>query len=223
MIHFIKGQLDTVAEQQIVVENRGIGYEILVPASVIQKLPRIGNEVKIYTYMHVREDAMQLYGFMTKDEREMFQLLITVNGIGPKGALGILSIMDTDALRFAILSDDAKSISKAPGIGAKTASKLILELKDKVDFEEAVDTMLTQGEQNAAEAAAGAGDVGYRANDAIQALVALGYSGITEAVEDRKESYIDRRNDNRRYFEGKFKIFIKGAGYGKTSDFNGII
>ena len=178
MIHFIKGQLDTVAEQQIVVENRGIGYEILVPASVIQ--------VKIYTYMHVREDAMQLYGFMTKDEREMFQLLITVNGIGPKGALGILSIMDTDALRFAILSDDAKSISKAPGIGAKTASKLILELKDKVDFEEAVDTMLTQGEQNAAEAAAGAGDVGYRANDAIQALVALGYSS-TEAVKAVKK------------------------------------
>ena len=186
MIHFIKGQLDTVAEQQIVVENRGIGYEILVPASVIQKLPRIGNEVKIYTYMHVREDAMQLYGFMTKDEREMFQLLITVNGIGPKGALGILSIMDTDALRFAILSDDAKSISKAPGIGAKTASKLILELKDKVDFEEAVDTMLTQGEQNAAEAAAGAGDVGCRANDAIQALVALGYSS-TEAVKAVKK------------------------------------
>ena len=180
MIHFIKGQLDTVAEQQIVVENRGIGYEILVPASVIQKLPRIGNEVKIYTYMHVREDAMQLYGFMTKDEREMFQLLITVNGIGPKGALGILSIMDTDALRFAILSDDAKSISKAPGIGAKTASKLILELKDKVDFEEAVDTMLTQGEQNAAEV------VGYRANDAIQALVALGYSS-TEAVKAVKK------------------------------------
>ncbi len=186
MIHFIKGQLDMVAEQQIVVENRGIGYEILVPASVIQKLPRIGNEVKIYTYMHVREDAMQLYGFMTKDEREMFQLLITVNGIGPKGALGILSIMDTDALRFAILSDDAKSISKAPGIGAKTASKLILELKDKVDFEEAVDTMLTQGEQNAAEVAAGAGDVGYRANDAIQALVALGYSS-TEAVKAVKK------------------------------------
>ena len=184
MIHFIKGQLDTVAEQQIVVENRGIGYEILVPASVIQKLPRIGNEVKVYTYMHVREDAMQLYGFTTKDEREMFQLLITVNGIGPKGAVGILSIMDTDALRFAILSDDAKSISKAPGIGAKTASKLILELKDKVDFEEAVDTMLTQGEQMAAEAAAG--DVGYRANDAIQALVALGYSS-TEAVKAVKK------------------------------------
>ncbi|HBZ63547.1 MAG TPA: Holliday junction branch migration protein RuvA [Lachnospiraceae bacterium] len=173
-----------MAEQQIVVENRGIGYEILVPASVIQKLPRIGNEVKVYTYMHVREDAMQLYGFTTKDEREMFQLLITVNGIGPKGALGILSIMDTDALRFAILSDDAKSISKAPGIGAKTASKLILELKDKVDFEEAVDTMLTQGEQMAAEAAAG--DVGYRANDAIQALVALGYSS-TEAVKAVKK------------------------------------
>ena len=219
MIHFIKGQLDTVAEQQIVVENRGIGYEILVPASVIQKLPRIGNEVKIYTYMHVREDAMQLYGFMTKDEREMFQLLITVNGIGPKGALGILSIMDTDALRFAILSDDAKSISKAPGIGAKTASKLILELKDKVDFEEAVDTMLTQGEQNAAEAAAGCGISCQRRDPGACGTWLQQY----RSGESRKESYIDRRNDNRRYFEGKFKIFIKGAGYGKTSDFNGII
>ena len=93
MIHFIKGQLDTVSEQKIVVENQGMGYEILVPASVLSKLPAIGMDVKIYIYMHVREDALQLYGFTTKEEKEMFQLLITVNGIGPKGALGILSIM----------------------------------------------------------------------------------------------------------------------------------
>ena len=136
--------------------------------------------------MHVREDALQLYGFTTKEEKEMFQLLITVNGIGPKGALGILSIMDVDALRFAILSEDAKSISKAPGIGGKTASKLILELKDKVDFEEAVDTMLTKGENAVAGVSAPAEDVGYRANDAIQALVALGYSS-TEAVKAVKK------------------------------------
>ncbi|MDY3775551.1 MAG: Holliday junction branch migration protein RuvA [Eubacterium sp.] len=186
MIHFIKGQLDTVSEQKIVVENQGMGYEILVPASVLSKLPAIGMDVKIYIYMHVREDALQLYGFTTKEEKEMFQLLITVNGIGPKGALGILSIMDVDALRFAILSEDAKSISKAPGIGGKTASKLILELKDKVDFEEAVDTMLTKGENAVAGVSAPAEDVGYRANDAIQALVALGYSS-TEAVKAVKK------------------------------------
>lgn len=186
MIHFIKGQLDMVSEQKIVVENQGMGYEILVPASVLSKLPAIGMDVKIYIYMHVREDALQLYGFTTKEEKEMFQLLITVNGIGPKGALGILSIMDVDALRFAILSEDAKSISKAPGIGGKTASKLILELKDKVDFEEAVDTMLTKGENAVAGVSAPAEDVGYRANDAIQALVALGYSS-TEAVKAVKK------------------------------------
>ena len=186
MIHCIKGQLDTVSEQKIVVENQGMGYEILVPASVLSKLPAIGMDVKIYIYMHVREDALQLYGFTTKEEKEMFQLLITVNGIGPKGALGILSIMDVDALRFAILSEDAKSISKAPGIGGKTASKLILELKDKVDFEEAVDTMLTKGENAVAGVSAPAEDVGYRANDAIQALVALGYSS-TEAVKAVKK------------------------------------
>lgn len=186
MIHFIKGQLDTVSEQKIVVENQGMGYEILVPASVLSKLPAIGMDVKIYIYMHVREDALQLYGFTTKEEKEMFQLLITVNGIGPKGALGILSIMDVDALRFAILSEDAKSISKAPGIGGKTASKLILELKDKVDFEETVDTVLTKGENAVAGVSAPAEDVGYRANDAIQALVALGYSS-TEAVKAVKK------------------------------------
>ncbi|MDD5994041.1 MAG: Holliday junction branch migration protein RuvA [Clostridiales bacterium] len=186
MIHFIKGQLDTVSEQKIVVENQGMGYEILVPASVLSKLPAIGMDVKIYIYMHVREDALQLYGFATKEEKEMFQLLITVNGIGPKGALGILSIMDVDALRFAILSEDAKSISKAPGIGGKTASKLILELKDKVDFEETVDTVLTKGENAVAGVSAPAEDVGYRANDAIQALVALGYSS-TEAVKAVKK------------------------------------
>ncbi len=176
MIHFVKGRLDTVSENMVVVENGGIGFEIMVPLSVVSSLPQTGNEVKIYTYTYVREDALQLYGFLTRDELSMFRLLITVSGIGPKGALGILSVMDADALRFAILADDAKSISKAPGIGAKTASKLILELKDKMDFEEAVTHVLDQG-----QAAGGVSDGGMAANDAIQALVALGYTS-TEAV-----------------------------------------
>lgn len=183
MIHFVKGILDTVSENMVVVENGGIGFEIMVPLSVVSGLPQIGNEVKIYTYTYVREDALQLYGFLTRDELSMFKLLITVSGIGPKGALGILSVMDADALRFAILADDAKSISKAPGIGAKTASKLILELKDKMDFEEAVTHVLDQGQ---AEAAGGVSDEGMAANDAIQALVALGYTS-TEAVKAVKK------------------------------------
>ncbi len=184
MIQFVRGILDTVSESQIVVENQGIGFEILVPLSVVSALPQAGNEVKIYTYMHVREDAMQLFGFLTKDELAMFQLLITVSGIGPKGALGILSVMDADALRFAILADDAKSISKAPGIGVKTAGRLILELRDKVDFEEAVEGTLDRGEMNAGGASAG--ENGAAANEAIQALVALGYSSA-EAVKAVKK------------------------------------
>lgn len=180
MIHFVKGVLETVTENSVVVENNGIGFEIMVPLSVISNLPQTGNEVKIYTYTYVREDALQLYGFLTGDELAMFKLLITVSGIGPKGALGILSVMDADALRFAILADDAKSISKAPGIGGKTASKLILELKDKMDLEEAVENALDRG-QAAATGGKRSADVGTAANEAIQALVALGYTS-TEAV-----------------------------------------
>ena len=114
MIAFVKGILDSVSEDKIIVENQNIGFEILVPGSVVSELPQVGNTVKIYTYTYVREDALQLYGFLTKDSMDMFKLLITVNGIGPKAALGILTAMDTDALRLAILSDDAKTIAKAP-------------------------------------------------------------------------------------------------------------
>ena len=180
MLAFVKGKLDTVTEDYIIVENQGNGYEILVPGSVIQAMPQVGNEVKIYTYLYVREDVLQLYGFLTKDQLDMFKLLITVNGIGPKGALGILTVMDVDALRLAILSDDAKSIAKSPGIGAKTAGKLILELKDKCHLEDILDS---GGDRTSpfAETA----DSGAR-NDAIQALVALGYSASEAAAAVRK-------------------------------------
>ena len=180
MLAFVKGKLDTVTEDYTIVENQGNGYEILVPGSVIQAMPQVGNEVKIYTYLYVREDVLQLYGFLTKDQLDMFKLLITVNGIGPKGALGLLTVMDVDALRLAILSDDAKSIAKSPGIGAKTAGKLILELKDKCHLEDILDS---GGDRTSplAETA----DSGAR-NDAIQALVALGYSASEAAAAVRK-------------------------------------
>lgn len=186
MIYFIRGVLESIEDNQVVVENRGVGFAVMVPLSVASALPQTGNEVKLYTYMYVREDAVQLYGFLTKDELSMFRLLITVSGIGPKGALGILSVMDADALRFAILADDAKSISKAPGIGAKTAGKVILELRDKMDFGEAIDTVLDHGQQNMAGIDGTAHDAGAAANEAIQALVALGYTS-TEAVKAVKK------------------------------------
>lgn len=180
MIAYIKGVLDTITEDYIIVENNGIGYKILVPGSVVQGLPQSGNEVKIYTYMYVREDAQQLYGFLTSDQLEMFRLLITVNGIGPKGALGVLTVMDVDALRLAILSEDVKAIVKSPGVGAKTAGKLILELKDKCHLEDVFS-------QNEDMGQVGVSDTGNEArNDAIQALVALGYSASEATAAVRK-------------------------------------
>ncbi|WP_310605146.1 Holliday junction branch migration protein RuvA [Anaerosporobacter sp.] len=174
MISFIKGELDSIYEDGIVIENGGIGYDIKVPLSVMNELPAAGEEVKIYTYLYVREDILSLYGFLSRDDLQVFKLLITVNGIGPKGALGILSTISPDDLRFAVLADDAKAIAKAPGIGAKTASKLILELKDKLKLEDAFEQKLSK------VADAPNSDVNAK-NEAIQALVALGYTN-TEAL-----------------------------------------
>lgn len=181
MIAMVKGSLELVNENVIVVENHGIGFEILVPGSVVSLLPSVGQEVKLYTYTHVREDALQLYGFLTRDEMDMFKLLITVNGIGPKGALGILSVMDADTLRFAILAGDAKAIAKAPGLGVKTAGKLILELKDKCSIEDML------GSSGKASAGSGAdSSVSETQGEAVEALVALGYSAADATAAVRK-------------------------------------
>lgn len=177
MIAFVKGILDDILEDRVWLDNNGVGFEIYVPGSVIEELPPIGNEVKIYTYLHVREEILQLYGFLTSDELTMFKRLITVNGVGPKGALGILTVMDTDALRFAILSGDSKAIAKAPGIGAKTASKVILELKDKCDAEEFLSSQKETRNSNNPEDAMDK----LAQKEAVEVLVALGYSS-TEAV-----------------------------------------
>lgn len=173
MIAYIKGSLAMVTDSEIIVENGGIGYRIMVPASLADVLPHTGSEVCVHTYMNVREDAVQLFGFLEMDDLEMFGKLITVNGIGPKAALGILSAMSSDDLRFAILSDDVKAIAKAPGIGPKTASKLILELKDKVDLEEAFEKKLSNVQKREQENG-GADDTVV--SEAVSALVALGYS-----------------------------------------------
>ncbi len=171
MYAYIKGILAEITEDAIIVENQGIGYEIAVPGQVFDYLPSVGEEVKIYTYHYVREDAILLYGFLTKEDVRIFKMLIGVSGIGPKGALSILSVLSTDDLRFAILGDDAKAIAKAPGVGAKTAQRVIIELKDKLSLEDTFEQKLANQAQKAELNPA----VGVK-NEAILALTSLGYS-----------------------------------------------
>lgn len=171
MYAYIKGILAEITEDAIIVENQGIGYEIAVPGQVFDYLPSVGEEVKLYTYHYVREDAILLYGFLTKEDVRIFKMLIGVSGIGPKGALAILSVLSTDDLRFAILGDDAKAIAKAPGVGAKTAQRVIIELKDKLSLEDAFEQKLANQAQKAELNPA----VGVK-NEAILALTSLGYS-----------------------------------------------
>ena len=178
MISYIKGELTEIMEDAIVVENNGIGFNIRVPATVISEFSVTGEQVKVYTYLQIREDAHSLYGFLTRDDLEIFKMLINVNGIGPKGALAILSTISPDDLRFAVLAGDSKTISKAPGIGSKTAQKLIIELKDKLKIEDVLDG----GADGGYEPQSDMGDTA--AAEAVMALTALGYSSAdaTRAV-----------------------------------------
>ena len=178
MIAFLKGEVADMTEGSIILDVNGVGYEVLVPGQLLSMLEGIGQSLKLYTHMQVREDTVTLFGFLTRDDLQMFRMLISVNGVGPRAGLSILSALGADDLRFAVLADDAKRISKTPGIGAKTAQKIILELEDKLDLEEAFEKKLAAAE-NAPEISAAAGDDIIQ--DAVQALVALGY-GSTEAL-----------------------------------------
>lgn len=177
MIAFLKGTIEDITENSLVLDVNGIGYEVLVPGQLLDMLKGIGQELKVYTYMQVREDAVVLFGFLTRDDLAMFKMLIGVNGVGPKAGLGVLSALGTEELRFAVLADDAKRIAKAPGIGAKTAQKIILELKDKLDLAEVFEQKLNADRQQEAAVSVGSDMV----QDAVEALVALGY-GSTEAL-----------------------------------------
>lgn len=171
MYAYMIGKVADVSEDNLVLEVGHIGYNIRIPGSVVPLLPPIGEQVKIYTYTSVREDALQLFGFLSKDDLEMYKLLIGVSGIGPKGGLALLSVMSADAVRLAVISQDAKAIAKAPGIGNKTAQRIILELKDKISLEDT----FTAGE-SAAVATAQASGFSQARTEAVEALTALGYS-----------------------------------------------
>lgn len=176
MIAYVRGRVDWIGESSAVVEAAGIGYEIYMTGAALSRLS-VDREVKIHTYFQVREDAMQLFGFMSRDELEVFRLLLGVSGIGPKAALGILGSIAPDDLRFAVLSDDVKTIQSAPGVGKKTAQKLILELKDKFRLEDAFEHKL-EASMTSEELPEGLED---SRKEAILALTALGY-GRTDAA-----------------------------------------
>ena len=177
MISYIRGTLAEKNEDSAVVEAHGVGYQIFVPVPVLSELPPLGESVQIYTYFSVREDGMSLFGFLSRQDLAMFKQLIGVNGIGPKSALGILSALRPDVLRMAVASGDAKTISRAPGVGPKTAQRIILDLKDKIRPED----VLAGGLEESLAVPEEISGVGQAGKEAVEALTALGYSAAEAA------------------------------------------
>ena len=167
MIGFVQGKVDAISEDNVVIDTGGIGYNVRISA-------KIGQEVRLYTYTSVREDGISLFGFLSRDSLDIFKKIITVNGIGPKGGLAVLSVMSADELKFAIISGNAQAITKAPGIGKKTAERVILDLKDKISVE---DTQI----RKEISSYDGLPQTGKAQSEAVEALTALGYSA-TDAL-----------------------------------------
>jgi Holliday junction DNA helicase RuvA len=205
MYAYIKGEIADITEDNLVLECNNIGYNIRIPYSVAQKLPGIGETVKIYTYTSVREDAFNLFGFLSKDDLEVYKLLIAVNGIGPKGALSILSAMSADDLRFAIISGDSKAISKAQGVGSKSAERIILELKDKIKMFDIDDLDDNNGMSGAFDSS---DNKNQARNEAIEALTALGYSP-TDALKTIKQIEITDDMDSGAILKAALKVISR--------------
>lgn len=166
MIASLSGQIEAVNTNSVVVDVNGVGYMVYLPSNTVSIAGAPGDEIKLYTHLHVREDVLALYGFMTPEELKMFETLTTVSGIGPKLGLAMLSAMTVEQLMMAIAAGDANSLRQVPGIGKKTSERIVLELKDKIENE-----ILTMPSSRATESN----------NDVIAALVSLGYS-VSEAA-----------------------------------------
>jgi len=170
MISFIKGRLEQISEHGIVLENYGIGYFVYVSPQTIARLSKTTDEIKIYTYMHVKEDGIALYGFLSSEEIDIFNLLIMVSGIGPKVALGVLGAMEPRQVTLAIVTEDFTALSKAPGVGKKTAQRIVLELKDRIKGHEVINMSDRVGSTQGVFMGTS------EKQDAIEGLIALGYS-----------------------------------------------
>jgi Holliday junction DNA helicase RuvA len=170
MITFLHGKLVDALPTQAIVNVNGVGYEVLIPLSSYDKLPQPGHEVKLLTQLIIREDAHTLYGFMTPDERDLFRLLInTVSGIGPKTALNVLSGMNPVAFRGAVANGDVKALSQISGVGKKTAERIVVELRDKIG---------AVGAWEASSAQRALSPADQKVNDAVLALMALGFKQV---------------------------------------------
>lgn len=172
MLAYVKGTLEIKTKVYIVVETGGIGYKIFMPESTIEKLGAIGEQIKIFTFMRVREDDVSLYGFVTNEELRMFELLLSVSGIGAKGALTILSNITPSQFALAVISNDVGMLKKLPGIGPKTAQRTILELKDKLKKEQEIAVTTEEEESSFQEAIL----EDEKVSEAVSALQVLGYS-----------------------------------------------
>ncbi|MBR2190863.1 MAG: Holliday junction branch migration protein RuvA [Eubacterium sp.] len=180
MISYVSGIVEYVDTEKVVVDNHGIGISVFMTNDDLSVIGE-GEEVKLHTYFNVKEDAMQLYGFLNRENLEMFKLLLTVNKVGPKIALGILSTCPGDMLKMSIVSGDSKTIASSPGVGAKTAERIVLELKDKIEIDGVEDFVPENGSADSS-----------LSNDVVDALVELGYSK-SEAISAVKR--IDETED----------------------------
>lgn len=171
MFEYIKGRYKGINKDYIIVENNGIGYKVFTSGATMSAMPKIDEEVMLYLEQIVREDFIGLYGFDTKEELEMFKLLISINGVGSKAALSLLSISRINNLRYAIMMGDDKHLCKAPGIGKKTAGRIILELKDKIKKEE-----ISGNNESSSDFMDIASNSAINIAEALSALLALGYS-----------------------------------------------
>ena len=176
MISYIRGTLSDIDENIVIVENNGIGYCISSSMNTIRQLPAIGSEIKLETKLIPKEDSLTLYGFYDKEELKMFELLLSVSGIGPKGALNILSSMTVSDIQFAVAGADAKAFAAVPGVGKKTAERAIIDLKDKVDIIGAFEAKITADLSGKKASPA----VSVK-EEVLEALVALGYSASNAA------------------------------------------
>lgn len=181
MFSYIKGNLEIKSAGYVVIDVGGVGFKIFMSESAISRLPESGNIVKVHTHMQVREDDMSLYGFISNEELRMFELLLSVSGIGAKSAITMLSNITPSSFALAVISNDIKSLTKIPGIGSKTAQRIVLELKDKLKTEEAVD------KENVEIRTAIRED--EKANEAVSALKVLGYTkGEIDSVLDKLDT-----------------------------------
>ena len=177
MFAYVRGTLSDIDENIVIVENNGVGYAVSSSMNTIRQLPNIGSEVKLNTKLIPKEDSLTLYGFYEKEELKMFELLLSVSGIGPKGALAILSNMTVSDIQFAVAGEDAKAFAACPGIGKKTAERAIIDLKDKVDIIGAFEAKITSDLSGKKST----GPVISVKEEVLEALVSLGYSASNAA------------------------------------------